>query len=69
MESNPTTYAEWVVLLNQIKEGPCDIELLSRARNCSYTNQKSSLNSWLKSYKDGVDIRIKTAHQQFILSY
>ena len=69
MENNPTTYAEWVVLLNQIKEGTCDIELLSRARNGSYTNQTSALRRWLKRYKDVVDIRIKTAHQQFSLSY
>lgn len=32
MERNPTTYAEWVVLLNQIKEGTCNSELLTRAR-------------------------------------
>lgn len=69
MESNPTTYAEWVVLLNQIKEGPCDVELLSRARNGSYTNQTSALQRWLHRFKDVVVIRLNMAHQQFRLSY
>ena len=69
MESNPTTYAEWVALLNQIKEGTCDSELLTYARNGSYTNQTSALNRWLKRFVDVVDTRIKAAHQQFSLSY
>ncbi len=69
MESNPTTYAEWVVLLNQIKEGTCDVELLTRARNGSYTNQTSALQRWLQRFKDVVDIRINMAHQQFSFSY
>lgn len=69
MERNPTTYAEWVVLLNQIKEGTCDSELLTRARNGSYNNQTAAMGRWIKRFVDVVDTRVKTAHQQFSLSY
>ena len=55
MERNPTTYAEWVVLLNQIKEGTCDSELLTRARNGSYNNQTAAMGRWIKRFVDVVD--------------